>query len=606
MMDAQLREPLWLLLALIPALLWLLAQLIKHWRQSAYADPHLRDWVVARQPTRQRTRLWQGLFLQLAWISFAIAMAGPRLPLTLQDTNQSDDSQLLVVVDLSLSMSARDVRPSRIERAKLELLDLIERAQRTRIGVIVYAAQSHVLCPPTTDKSVLRHYVQSLRTQLLPTAGSRTQAALIFAAQQFKADSHTSKALLLISDGETNTPTSSQMNDSQLLGQTLKQQHIHLYVLAVGSKSGAALMTPQRGWLEYDHQAVVSRLNSEYLQHLAALGNGVYQDVSDDDSDWQTLYDRGIAQLPLGQLRDEQTEQIQWQEFYSGFVLFGLVCLLIAGWQHVQRLRAPALIMPLACLLLMPLSPESRAEPSYAQAVQFYQQGEFQRAREIFASIPGYAGRFAEGSAAYHQHQYQQAIPLFVQAILDANTAQQRSDAIFNLANSYYQLEDYAMARTLYQDVLRYQPGMHAAQINLQYATALLEQNKTTLPTKAQRAGTGPRTAEAPPDLDVGLGKLSLGESTATPQDEQARPLATSPPQPAEQVLQQSRPASGRVEYDQDLSWTYDIQNLATLQQSPPRIDPDESVLWQRLFEVEENFEAAQEVPNPVPGVKPW
>lgn len=78
MMDAQLREPLWLLLALSPALLWLLAHAIKRWRHTPYADPHLRDWVVARQTRQRRTRLWQGLLIQLAWICFAIAMAGPR------------------------------------------------------------------------------------------------------------------------------------------------------------------------------------------------------------------------------------------------------------------------------------------------------------------------------------------------------------------------------------------------------------------------------------------------------------------------------------------------------------------------------------------------
>lgn len=245
MMDAQLREPLWLLLALSPALLWLLAHAIKRWRHTPYADPHLRDWVVARQTRQRRTRLWQGLLIQLAWICFAIAMAGPRVPLTLQDTSQASDSQLMVVVDLSLSMSARDIRPSRIERVKLELLDLIERAQRTRIGLIVYAAQPHVLCPPTTDKTVLRHYVQSLRTQLLPTAGSRTQQALIFAAQQFNDDMPISKAVLLVSDGETNA--SAQESDTQLLIQTLKHAQIHLYVLAVGSEIGAALMTPQHG-----------------------------------------------------------------------------------------------------------------------------------------------------------------------------------------------------------------------------------------------------------------------------------------------------------------------------------------------------------------------
>lgn len=606
MTGMQLREPLWLLLALLPVILWLCAYLIKRWRFTPYADAHLLDWVIARQQSQRRTRIRQGIFIQLAWACFAIAMAGPRTPVTIQDSNENFETQVYAVVDVSLSMSARDVRPSRIERVKLELLDLIERMQRTRLGIIVYAAQAHVLCPPTTDKSVLRHYIQTLRTELLPTAGSRIDHALLFSAKQLAHDTQSSKAVLLITDGEQDADASSLAENNKLLSQIFKQQQISLFVLGVGSDRGAALLTRQQGWLQHDNQAVISKLDSTYLTQLAALGNGEFQQITDDDSDWAALYDRGIAQLPFSHSSEDITQHIQWQESFSGFLLAGLVCLLIAIWQSKHTEQAQLLIMPLAFVLLLSISPESSASDNYTQAFKLYQQGELQSAREIFATIPGYQGRFAEGSVAYQQGEYEQAIPSFVQAILDAGTQQQRIDAIFNLANSYFKLDNYLQAAALYQDVLRYQPNHRAAQINLEYASALIEENKQSPQAKAQRPGTGPRTADAPIGMDVGRSSLALGESASQSENSPKTPTETSPQQQAEHILQQSRPASERIEYDKDLSWTYDITSLSVLKQNPKRIDTNEAILWQRLFEVEENFEAAQDAPNLVPGVKPW
>ena len=603
----QLREPLWLLLALLPVLLMALSFLFHRWQRTNYADAHLRDWVISKHSAQQASRWWQLICTHLAWMAFAIAMAGPRIPIKYLDTQQQYTSQLYVLVDLSASMSAADIQPSRIERVKLELLDLIDRLQHTQMGLIVFAAQPHVLTPPTADKTALRHYVQTLRAGLLPTAGTQMLNAIDFARLQLKSANDVSNAILLITDGEHHL-SAQQLTDAlpQLIEQ-LKRQRIQLYTLGVGSTQGAAILTADKGWLNDENQAAVSRLNTDYLQQLAELGNGQFQRIRDDDSDWQTLYDQGIAQMSLTTLQQQQDELVQWRELFGGFILGGILLLVLSIWQprlrHVQSL----LMLPLLYFSLFSLSEDTfAAESEYAHAYRLYQQGDLQAAKKSFASVPGYTARFAQASCAYQLQEYKQAIPLFVQAILQAGTDQQRADAIFNLANSYFKLAQYAQAKQLYTDVLRYQPGNHAASVNLEYAVALEKQATSQQTSKALREGTGPRTADAPPNMDIERGRLSLGDATNNNTDASLTATDTSPQQATEILLQQSRPASEQIEYSEDPSWTYNITTLSELHLQHQRPDVDESELWQRLFEIEEGFMAAQEEPKTLPGVKPW
>jgi len=603
----QWREPLWLLLALLPGLLLVFAYVLHRRQHSSYADPHLRDWAISSQRTQRQRRWWQFLFTQLAWCAFALAMAGPRIPVNYFDTQQQHTTQLLVVIDVSASMSARDVSPSRIERIKLELLDLTERLQHTQMGLIVYAAQAHVLTSPTGDKGVLREYIRTLRTGLLPTAGSQTLAALDYARTQFRPASDISKAILLISDGEHHV--NAQTLDASLpaLAARFKQQHIYIYTLGIGSPQGAAILTGDRGFLSFDNAPVVSRLNAPFLQRLAELGNGRYARVTDDDSDWEQLYVQGIAQLPLASVQTQQDERVQWRELFHGFVLAGLLLLVIAHWQPNAHVIQTVWLLPILTVVLLTTSQPTRAaEPTYADAYRFYAKGDYQTARRHFAMLTGFQARFAEASSAYQLQEYKQAVPLFIHAILQADAGQQRSAAIFNLANCYFKLDRYTQARQLYLDVLRYQPDHRAAQINLGYATALEQQARPRATTKAVREGTGPRTADAPPEMEFVRGRLSLGDATGNPPEQTIPENNTAVPQSSTQLLQQSRPASEQIEYSKDLRWTYDITSLSALHLEYKQQTVDESILWQRLFEHEEGFMAPQEEPKTLPGVKPW
>ena len=206
------REPLWLLLSLQPVVMLAITALIRHTRRDTYADAALLPWATLPANASLTRRLYPHVFLLLAWIAFAVALAGPRRVEKIIDTDISRATEVIVVLDLSHSMAARDVLPSRIERAKIELNHFVSHATGLRIGLVVFAAQPHLVSPPTTDKQVLQHYLSTLHTRLLPSEGSDLSAALAFAAKQLHTDVAHSRALLLVSDGEANLIDAQQTN----------------------------------------------------------------------------------------------------------------------------------------------------------------------------------------------------------------------------------------------------------------------------------------------------------------------------------------------------------------------------------------------------------
>lgn len=609
------REPLWLLLCLQPLILLAITVLIRRTRHDAYADAALLPWATLPASTSLTRRIYPHVFLLLAWIAFAVALAGPRQVEKIIDTDISRATEIMIVLDLSHSMAARDVLPSRIERAKIELTHFVQHSSGLRIGLVVFAAQAHLVCPPTADKRVLQHYITSLHTQLLPTEGSELSTALSFAAKQLQADNKHARALLLVSDGEANPLDVKQTTVMKTTVTDLVQQNIALFILGVGNIDGAAILDKEQGWLQYQGQPVITRQNIELLNELATLGNGHYSTAVDDDNDWLILYERGIALLAPRTQNETQTGNIiVWHEQYAAYLLAGVFLLLLASWKFTQGVTKSGMhnmamysAILLSGLLLTHANPTYASDATLAQAYRAYQHGDYPAAMKLYSQILGYAARMGEGDAAYQRRDYKIAAMQFIQATLDAHTDPQRADALFNLANSYFKMQAYAQAVPVYQDALRYQPGFHAAQINLSYAQDLMQKQQTEKEIKAQRAGRGLRSASVADSTPVNQSRLSLDNASpkqtiipVAPINQPATPLDAS------EALRQTQPAAESSDSTDDTAWQYNTRRVEDIQRQATALQQDESVFWQRLFEQEENFPAPVITPHVVPQVQPW
>ena len=610
------RDAQWLWLAAGPWLLWCLQLLLGRLRAGDYAELHLLPWVRARsvvyahsRPWPQLRRYWRHVVLALACLLFAMAMAGPRIAIKVADYQQErqHDTQLLVVFDVSRSMTARDVAPSRLQRAKLELEDLLARQAHLRLGLLVYAARAHLMIPPTHDKAVLRHSIKALHHGLLPTEGSNLQQALEYAAKQFH-PGQGARALLLLSDGELPGDEASLEAGLMDAVSALAKQGIVLYVMGVGTLAGAPLQSPQGGWLSHDNKAVVSSLQQDRLRRLARVGNGVYADVSDTDADWQQLYDDNIRYLRAAGAGQSAKEITQWQELFPWFLAPAVLLLIFAFWEprtpSSNRVAGVWFCAVLVSMLLSTPPAQASSLAGQEQAFRAYANGAYQQARQAYARVAGFGGRMGEGSSAYRLGEYEQAAQLFTQAVLDADSDTQRARAIFNLANSRYRLEEFEAAAALYEEALRYDPADKAARVNLRLATASIKQVAGDDSGTAARPGRGPRSASLQNPADVGSAGVSLGEDGES--ESFAGSMAERQQSSGSVLLQQSRPVVERMTPVADPSWQYDITSPDRIVRQAQSLKSDNALLWKRIFEAQEDFPAPVASPRELPDTPPW
>ncbi len=606
--NIALREPLWLLLALQPIALLVVVYMLRRLRRTAYCDAALLPW--ARAPRGKY--LWQQsvrhMLLVLAWLCLAIALSGPRLAEHIYHSDDADIAEIFLLVDVSRSMTAMDVLPNRLARAQLEITQILQQKPALRIGLIAFAARPHLLSPPTTDTVVLNHYLQQLHSRMLPTEGSDLAQAINFSARQFSDSATTPRAILLFTDGEI-TPASPLAQQALYASiANLKVKHIILNTVGLGTTAGAALIDAEQGWLQYQGQAVISRLQAQQLQEMAVRGNGHYHSVSDNRNRWQELLNDDLLPLLDNSRVTNNNTLIVWRELYGYPLLLGALLFMLAHWQISpwrQHLASPSLLSLIALVLFLAdtSSPLLAAELSYRDAYTDYVQQHYAQAAQTFAKLTGYSARLGEGSALYRLGRYPQASMAFIQATLEADDDPQRAHALFNLANCYYQQQHYALAMATYRDVLRYQPDMPAAKINLGYAQALYHERAATDDTVAQSPGRGPRSALAPADMPVSQSTVTLDNSTS---DVALPILDDTIDKQTTTSLTQAKPAASNIERGEDRDWTYDIQHVDQTRLPALLQQQNESYVWQRLFEWEENYPAPVKDPHTLPGVPPW
>ncbi|KPJ91210.1 MAG: hypothetical protein AMJ53_12095 [Gammaproteobacteria bacterium SG8_11] len=608
------REPLWLLLTLQPLLYWLIHKIWQSRQLTAYADQALQPWVVVRDSQSWRARLFsRNTAYVLAWVLFALAAAGPRLPMYTPQLNVIKGMNIMVVMDVSRSMTVNDTLPSRMRRAEIELHELLGLARGQRVGVIVFAARPHVFVPLTWDFAALRYYLQSLDKLVLPTRGSQLTEALALAKDALTSApqySNVPSAVVLISDGDNSESDYRQGNvetQAQLaqLMQQFKRMDLPVYVLGVGSTEGGSIPLEDGSWLSYESQPVISRMDESLLQQIAHTTAGKYSRATEDDSDWRRLYDQGMLRKLS---RDEENERL-WQELYPWLLCPAIVLFFLATMPF--RLRNSAGVVMSAMIVGLVTQNMSYAAESSAeqQAYQAYQQQQYDVAAKHYANVPGYAGRFGQGAAYYRLGEFQAAKRQFSDAVLQADDDLQRANALFDLGNSYFQQGDYQAAARTYADVLRYQQSHSAAKHNLTISSTLQQQVTLVLMEQdnATMAGRGPRSARPARELNLSDdSSLTIDDS-----EEDQPPIIPQLPEQEQQAWQElirkglefvQVAASGESSEEMQQR----RQDLAKARLFMLQLQDQPATLWQRMFELEEGFMAPQRKPNEIPGIQPW
>ena len=335
--DFHFAQPFWLLGLLVPALLLLVpptrrAEGRDMARLARYADAHLLPHLLRATPETERPRRHLGLWSSL-WVLGVLAMAGPRWDYTDLRVERPGDS-LLVLMDVSASMRAADVRPNRLSRARQEVEDLLDRAAGVRVGLVAFASVAQVVAPITEDYETVRHLLPSLSPDLVRMQGSRPSAALDRAERVLAGQAPgTRHALVLLTDGDF------VEEGLEIRAAALAAKGITLHVLGVGSPEGATVPgasgEPVRG---PDGAPVRSRLEGPRLEALARAGGGTYRCADYRDGDTRAVL-RAIARAADSGSGREYTYRV-WEERYP-LPLAGMAVLLVWAWRRVRAYTTP-------------------------------------------------------------------------------------------------------------------------------------------------------------------------------------------------------------------------------------------------------------------------
>jgi Ca-activated chloride channel homolog len=312
----------WLLL-LIPALVGLFI-LAHQWKQAAlarFAQLALMKRLTPEKLLQQQVLKWA---LFLCFVFFAvIALTQPRFGVKTEVVERKG-VDVIVALDISKSMLAEDIAPSRIERAKFEIGRLIDLLKGDRIGIVVFAGESFVQCPLTLDYGAAKMFVSVLSTDWVQSQGTDIAGAINQSVEAFRAQKSKSRVLIVLSDGEENE------GDAVIAAQKAAQLGIKIYTVGLGSESGVPIpVNKGKGNVSYkkdeNGDLVMTRLNSMMLEKIATEGNGKYFHAG-TSLDMPAIYGE-IAKMEKNQLGTDRMNI--FEEQYQVFLAIALFFLLL-------------------------------------------------------------------------------------------------------------------------------------------------------------------------------------------------------------------------------------------------------------------------------------
>ncbi|HXH19680.1 MAG TPA: VWA domain-containing protein [Chitinophagales bacterium] len=335
---------LYLLLLLIP--LAAIFVFFLFWQHRAIRRIGQLNLVTRLMPEKPRFKHQvKFILMMLAFASICIGLANPQIG-TKYEKVKRQGIDVIVGLDVSTSMLAEDVKPNRLERAKLLVSKLIDKMQNDRIGLIVFAGNAYLQMPLTIDHAASKLFLNTVNTSMVPTQGTAISDAIRLAIEAFGQDEKKYKALIIITDGEDNE------GDALAAVDEATAEGIVIHTIGVGSPQGTPIPLYKNGvQIDFKRDAsnniVLSKLNETILQQIAVKGNGNYQRLSSGTEELNQLFS-AISSMEKKEI--EERVFTDYEDQFQYFIAFALVLLTLeffiserkSAWLGGWKLFQPA------------------------------------------------------------------------------------------------------------------------------------------------------------------------------------------------------------------------------------------------------------------------
>ncbi len=303
-----------LLLFLIPLFFVVQAVVLKlrTRRLRKFGDEAL---VSSLMPSYSRAKVWVRMTLfSIGFFFFFIGLSRPQIGAKLKE-HETKGAEIMIALDVSNSMLAEDYSPNRLDRAKLAISRLVDKLRDDRIGLIVFAGNSFVQLPITTDYVSAKMFLNSISTESVPVQGTAIGEAINTAVRSFSAQSEKSRAVIVITDGENHE------DDPVAAAKQAAELGVRVFTIGVGSPEGKPI--PMNGELLKDKNGdiVVTRLDESVLQDVAEAGNGVYVRAGNSEFGLNPIID------DIKRMDDEKYSSIVFEEYDEQFMYFLAIAL---------------------------------------------------------------------------------------------------------------------------------------------------------------------------------------------------------------------------------------------------------------------------------------
>ncbi len=470
------------LLFVVPALavLYYVTDFRKRRRLRAYGDPELLRQLM-QDVSRWRPQLKMWLCL-LALACIVIAAARPQFG-TRIDTIERRGIEAIIAIDVSNSMLAQDVRPSRLDKAKMLFANMVDDMKNDQVGIVVFAGDAFVQLPITNDYVSAKMFLDQIDPSLISRQGTDIAAAINLCRQSFTQRKDVSRAIFVITDGEDHEGGAVEAAEEAA------EKGMHVYMLGVGSPEGAHIPIPGTGQYIIDDEGnpVVSHLSEEMCQQIAEAGKGAYIYV-DNSTSAQNELKKYVEKLAKSNL--ETNIYSEYDEQYQGFLLIALLLLLLdifllersthvfRGFSLFRRMSV------LALLLLVGVTVQAQSHRDYVRRGNrlfrdsVYDRAQVQYQKGFQKDSMDVPVQYNLANTMLRQGQPKEAMQLLERASKAEHNPQHRAMIHHNMGVILQSQKQYGPAIECYKESLRNNPGDDETRYNLVLCQRQLKQQQ--------------------------------------------------------------------------------------------------------------------------------
>ncbi len=459
--DFHFVRPFWFLGLLPILMIWLLYKSQNKGSGSWHGviDPMLANYLIDRGEVASGfTKRMQFLLWLTAWVLACTALAGPAWE-KLPEPVAKKTSALIIVLDLSPSMLAQDIKPSRILRARYKLIDILKLRKEGLTALVVYSGSAHLVSPLTDDSKTIINLVNSLDPTMMPILGSNIEEAIEISTE-ITTNAGLSRAdILLVTDGVDRRAFSTIETIVNINGL------FRVSILGIGTEQGAPIPLSYGGFLkDQKGNILIPKLEPESLKKLAEKTGGLYQSMASDNNDINLLLKHTLNSMP-NEIQETERSFDVWNDKGYWLIILLLPFIMIAFQRGVL---VAFFLMP----FLYPFSINAFEwndlwERKDQQAAKALESGNAKEAQALFKDDQWRA------SAAYIAGDYQSAVEEFSALSKDAD-----ADTLYNLANSLANIGEFEAAIDTYAKSLEIAPNSEDALFNKRLLEDLMEQQQ--------------------------------------------------------------------------------------------------------------------------------